>query len=328
MTKNKRDNLIHWRSENPVRDDMSKNSTLISKSIKVSTARQYQTPVSYFEAISSFPVTKTNIVTFVRALLENGFLAPTIRKYVSAIKTTNINKGFKPLTTEGDLLLSRALMAADRLAPQDVVKKASILQQSMVKSLINLVIAQDSREDQVRSVVLLSICCLLRLCEPFKLQWKDVTVDSVNLEGKILVSLILRDTKTKNSECVELECQHSCRLNWCPVHYLKRRKLTARSDNDRVFTELTQQTTCSKLRLLCQKEFPNLYSEWNLEEISGHSFRRTGANVLYKNGKSPDLIMAQGRWASQVWSEYTVEAVKLETRKLPTSICNKITNQQ
>jgi hypothetical protein len=317
--------LANWRLNHPVNMDKEENATLLKQSIKQSTSNQYKTPVSYFETISEFPLTGDKLITFIRALLSNGYLSPTIRKYLSAVKSTSINLGYPPIPPEQEPAVSRALMAADRLAPGNEVKKAPLLDDRAVRSLAALKLPLHSENDEVRSVALLSICCLLRLCEPFSIVREDI---STTVFGeKLVVSVKLRDTKMKPIEVINIECTNKCTLSgWCPAHFLKRAKETpGRLSTEKIFTRVNQGSLCKKLKELLSKEFATSYHLWkDVALITGHSFRRTGANIMFRSKQSKDLIMCQGRWSSEVWREYCVEAMNTEVQSIPCDMMKTI----
>jgi hypothetical protein len=320
MSRSKVELLSNWRNDNPKNTDKLLNQNLLGSSLKKSTARQYETPTKYFEEIDEFPVTSEKLTTFIRALLSSNFLAPTIRKYVSAVKTVSMLRGYQPMTSENEQVVNRALKAADRLAPQLEVKKAPLLPSGMLFALTNLVTEFNSESDQVRSVSLMSVCCLMRLCEPFKIRFGDIRVHETNRSSS--VNIELHDTKTKNRENIQIECDFACKLRWCPVHYCIRRVRTSSrtSPDELLFTKVNQRNTCSKLKQLLLREFAVKCALWDLSGISGHSFRRTGANLLLRSGSSIELIMSQGRWSSDAWKGYVEESINEECRKAPGSI--------
>ena len=53
-----------------------------------------------------------------------------------------------------------------------------------------------------------------------------------------------------------------------------------------------------------KSDFQSWISEYFSKGVSGHSFRRSGAQVLFDAGHSISSIQFKGRWKSAAWMRY------------------------
>ena len=296
------------------------NQELRMRSLKETTRRQYSTPVGYYLAVSGFPTSGEKLQTFVRALLENGYKSETIRKYVSAIKSENSIRGHNPITGAENSLVSRALSAADRVAPQPPPKRAQVLDQELL-SAIKRVNGLMGKDHQVKNVVLITTALVCRLGEVTQLRGEDIEI--VTKDCVTTVTITLKDTKMKPIEHVATECDSKglpCGKDFCVAHTLAALKVEQKSQLARLFPDVSQRTVITDLDKILKISYPS--RNYDLSMVSGHSFRRTGASRLKLNEIPEEDIRGAGRWKSQVWQQYTQE-VSEKRRRLHADIILK-----
>ncbi|KAF4714931.1 hypothetical protein FOZ63_011685, partial [Perkinsus olseni] len=146
----------------------------------------------------------------------------TVRKYTSAVRTMGMVRTDKSIPSEGEALISRALVSADRiLLNKDKPKRqAAPLCQEYLQSLADMKLTPGGLRDQLRSAVLVASIFMLRFDQLPGLIRADISWESSS-KG-LLVSVIFHDTKTASREERQTLCAEGifCRRTWCIAHYL------------------------------------------------------------------------------------------------------------
>jgi integrase len=298
------------------------NQELRQHSIRDSTRKTYQTPLKLFQTLFELPVNGEKLQTYIRALLSAGLISDTIRLYVSAVKTMNSIMGFDVLTQSEQEQVKRALDAADRLAPRrSPVQRAAVMPQEAVIALSELDYVQGSHEYEVRTIALLATCGVLRLGEAVQLKPEHVSrqVEAADLR----VTVELPQTKTENGPSrIEIVCSGACTAVFCMAHTLWGLKEIT-PVGSKLFPTIKQSKVAAEVKAMLRKEYPSRCDSWNLNELKGHSFRRTGATVLLAKGVDSHELKASGRWRSSIWENYVEEHVVSRRAHHPGIILNR-----
>ncbi|KAF4682477.1 hypothetical protein FOZ60_010479 [Perkinsus olseni] len=304
------------------REVEERNVDFLAKSLRPSTMAQYETPVRLYERghgkiRKGQEVTARNLVSFIRGLTMGGTVrGQTIRQYVSAVRSVSHIRTGGVLSASDNATIARALTAADNVLSEKKVppKRAACLPDSCLQALKNMRVGFQSYKDQVRSAALLGCVNLLRFDQIAT--WRVEDVEYVyGLEG-LLVKARFFNTKTQFYEEREMSCSEGafCSANWCAAHWVTKMKRKSEGKAGYLFPGLKSSTFSNALREFVRQEFPFQCTEWNVDAITKHSLRRTGAAALAVKNVSDSEIKMRGNWRSSTWEQYAEEGLKKRCR--------------
>jgi integrase len=276
----------------------------MKKSLRTSTLQQYLRIEKLYEAIlteeeTPYPINANKISRFVIGLTDCHIKSLTIRKYVSAIKTLNILNGHPELSGSDVSRVSRCLKSVRKLKPGNITKKASILTSENLEKLFSFKSATNV-PDITLVIIAVGVCLGLRLGEILNLSSSDyLWIKKGNRFG---VKLVLKKTKTNEDSVfryILCNCNDSKEAGTvCAAHLMKSHidKMRPKNQNPfKIFPVKSNDFIKNFRKILKQTlNFP----PWYAESFSGHSLRRSTANILTRKGFKDKSIMSLCRWKS------------------------------
>ncbi|KAF4707466.1 hypothetical protein FOZ63_017625, partial [Perkinsus olseni] len=178
--------------------------------------------------------------------------------------------------------------------------EAPVISDEALRGIASLETSIGSKADQLKVLTLMSIGT-----SPTQLR---VTIDIWNPKTKSGLTKKVVDcgAKTRGAECGVI---------WCVAHELKERKEKLAYDELRIFPDICKGTYARELKKLLRAQYPHQYQLWDLNQVTGHSLRRTGTTRLSERNVSEEEIKASGAWKSDCWKIHATRAIAEKTKK-------------
>jgi hypothetical protein len=322
--------LAKWMDKNAEKapeDKVLETQQMMTHSLKQSTWESYKTPLSYFEAMFGKITHKSTpcleqLMDFAKALVqptEEGTVlkSDTILKYISAVKTYTEIHCFTFFSSNDNKILTRlvegATAARDEQLQIDtkVVKRATPMKHEALLCLSKMKLSPLSKVDQIRSSAVLACVAVLRFDQIPKIRVEDIKF--LISEKATTVEISLFKTKTEPFETRVSKCeQFYCDKIFCVTHYLQ--KICEKRDGKEfLFPDIKKRSFQKQFKDFMLREWPGKYIEWEIDSITCHSFRHTGATLLCESGVSQAEIKSAGHWRSKAWEGYAETAIKSKT---------------
>jgi hypothetical protein len=290
-------------------------------SLKDSTRSQYRTPLRVYEEMfgsigpDNVP-DLDSLCTFVRFYGECTELTEqSILKYLSAIKFEMEVKCVKRISMDDHAVIKRLVegLVKSRKTVQRDPKQAIALPDEAVQALGRLKLSPGTVKDQLRSAALVATIWVLRFDQIPRLMKDDLEFLVSDSEAVVLARF--RNTKTEPLETRESSCdERNCTKSFCLTHYLLQRVREADSDPT-MFPAVSKRTFVKKFIEMCRFEFTSEKVKlWKIEQLTYHSFRRTGSTLLTMRGRPLEEVRIAGNWRSDTVLSYTREGIKKNTR--------------
>lgn len=312
--------LTRWRQSHDGEregDSKRRRTAFLENSIRDSTAACYQTAVRHLEtfldrSFTEAAPTAAEICDFIEAMAESKTVqADTLSKYISAIKTRTEIVHNVVFTADTERMFARFLKAAE-----NVLRDSNRAPQSAtplpVRALAAMKTSPRSQREVTKVAMLLAITLVLRFDQIVRMRHQHIKHDT---DGTgVVVTVVFHDTKTRAIETRETSCKKSedqCQRGgiFCTAHFL--RQLAERRPAAALcFPDLCGSTFGQRMRRFMLSEFSGKSQEWDLQLLTPHSLRHTGANILKAAGVTPDEIKKSGGWTSEAWEIYGARAIQ------------------
>jgi integrase len=299
------------------------NDEFLQGSLRMSTKTQYDISVEYYEELNGMIgpenlVTGEKLVSFIRVLTDSKKLkSDTIGKYATAVKTTALLRTRRTIDDQEEVIVNKALRAAANALSEienQAPKRAIPLPEEAMTALSTMNLVFGSEKDILRSSAIVAVVMTLRLDQVWKMSVGDIT--SISTVEGLVTKVVFKMTKTALREDRETLCSDGigCTKLFCTAHYLK--KVSQRDDkNGKAFPGLNKSTFAARFRSFLNTEFPFKRVEWQVDQLTGHSFRHTSATMLKRRGVEADDIKAAGNWRSDAWRSYADSATSERVRR-------------
>ncbi|KAF4651161.1 hypothetical protein FOL47_000608 [Perkinsus chesapeaki] len=300
--------------------------SLLADSIRDKTAKSYETAVWQYELINGKievgrPASVKGILDYLNVLSKAGSVKPsTLQGYISAVKTVSTIRTAVVFRQEEDALINRAVKAAKlRLAHRESEpKKASPIPAQAIRAMANMRLQEGTFDEEIRDAVLVGAGLLLRFGSLAPRKCGDISY--CEEPAGLVVTLNLGLSKTALSERREVRCTKpfSCSANFCIAHWLRRVALR-RSSEEFIFKRVAGWSTekfGNVMRSTMRRWYPGKIKEWDIDQLSAHSLRHTGASLLVEEGCQPSEVKAAGGWSqtSSAWQGYALGALRRKAR--------------
>ena len=163
--------------------------------------------------------------------------------------------------------------------------RASLPKKGITHEQLASLLRDHSVDPLVRACALWAFYALARLKELFDATWTDLCQISVGQPVRLFLPASKTDVFRRGSFLV---------VSW-PIWLIIAKLLGI----DPTKPPASRQKIFSKL---ARTRFQRIIN--NRFHLSGHSFRRGGAQFLWDLGVSPDIIRRKGRWVSECWRVY------------------------
>ncbi|KAF4720070.1 hypothetical protein FOZ62_015938, partial [Perkinsus olseni] len=165
-------------------------------------------------------------------------------------------------------------------------KSAGVLPNEAVKALTRMKPSPDSLDREIRDAALTATSLVLRYDNIPPLRAKDI---NTSLEATELIATVsLGRTKTSENEVRETKCMspYSCHKDFCMAHWLHRARLRG-PESCKLFPRVSLMGTNKFGQIFkasMKRWFPTKINDWNIDRLSAHSFRHSGATILVDAG--------------------------------------------
>jgi hypothetical protein len=266
---------------------------------------------------SVFPLKNDRLILMIYVMSKSGYALSTIQNYISALKVQNRMEGFADQGAADVQRQKLALMAAAKAEEKPESRAKAPLEIDELRYWAS----SKTADYAVVSLALTCTFALLRVSEGLSLNLNDISLGEV--DGIACHVIIIRKSKTDQQgrgDQASVSCSlglgmlDSCSCAICPAHSLQKIFLQKKriDKSGPVFTDSKgARLSYTRVRSCIQNSLGHLVRD----PIGTHSFRRTGAQLLFKSGVDLQVIKRCGRWSSDAVFSYLKECqVPLQTR--------------